>query len=318
MAVPATTKASAKTLKQLARLCGLVGGSTKAACLDLLTPLTPAAPAATPPAPRTPVPGRRRVLSVDMGIRNFSYAILDADTHAPGPAYVHDWRRMDVLDAADAVALTPIAYSRLAYALFVQYLLPKYSPDVVVIERQRHRTGSAPALVEWAFRVNMFESAIAGVLHCHVADRGLPIAIEAVSPRTTKAFWLDAGTRLTAAQSKKACVDIVRGWASAFAAHRPADVLFSPEVAAHVARFAGERRTRAGADSEAVPTPINAAVARRDAKIDDLADSLLQGVSWLLWQRNRAAVGAALAAGADLDALATRLEAEHRARTGRA
>jgi cruciform cutting endonuclease 1 len=138
----------------------------------------------------------RRIVSVDMGIRNLAYCAIEIpargatkrDTKAPA-FKVDTWTRMDLaarmsnppaLDvdemASDVVegekkskrgaakvkttfvkdAFSPSSLSTTAYKVTQELL--SLRPDTILIERQRFRSGGAAAVQEWTVRVNMLES----------------------------------------------------------------------------------------------------------------------------------------------------------------
>ncbi|KAL2355649.1 mitochondrial resolvase Ydc2 [Cryomyces antarcticus] len=150
--------------------------------------------------PRLPATGGR-ILSVDMGIRNLAFCVVDvyraSKRNANDRAGVIDrlevvaWRRISLLDglnkeyengvehsqppdtpdtsksiseATDTKdAFTPASLSKIAYTLVSRTLLP-YNASTFLIERQRFRSGGGSAVLEWTVRVNTLESMIWAVL----------------------------------------------------------------------------------------------------------------------------------------------------------
>lgn len=136
-----------------------------------------------------------RIISVDMGIRNLAYCVLDV-SHASSPSVgrsstlkVHAWKRMDLLEShldppgviessvfedqgtgsqlkqtrksivpslIAKAAFAPSSLSKSAYDVTAALL--KHKPTTILIERQRFRSGGAAAIQEWTVRVNMLES----------------------------------------------------------------------------------------------------------------------------------------------------------------
>ncbi|OCK81797.1 ribonuclease H-like protein, partial [Lepidopterella palustris CBS 459.81] len=176
-----------------------------------------------------------RILSIDMGIKNLAFCVADV-TLDLGPnqstggieANFHTiaWRRIDVAhEIAEATAQSitefsegslkpfnntmeaddpfhPRALARTAYILLARVLLP-YEPDIILIERQRYRSGGGAAIQEWTVRVNMLEGmlwAVLGTLREEKAkgaglskrhDLGFPNIFD-VSPARVGAFWIDS------------------------------------------------------------------------------------------------------------------------------
>lgn len=67
---------------------------------------------------------------------------------------------------------TPVNVAKMAYRLVKDILLP-YNATQVLIERQRHRSGGAPAVQEWTVRVNMLESMLHAIFETFRHSGGL-------------------------------------------------------------------------------------------------------------------------------------------------
>ncbi|KAK0336976.1 hypothetical protein LTR91_010989 [Friedmanniomyces endolithicus] len=167
-------------LKHAAFLTGLPSAGTKADVTAVLESNI---------STRTPVQTSTRIVSVDMGIRNLAYCVLDVPTpslsHAsstkPSPLKVLEWKRIDLLHPSaiepqkpptssdtqvkhstkkpapiPASAFTPSNLSHTALSL--SRTLLSHAPTTILIERQRFRSGGGPAIQEWTVRVNMLEA----------------------------------------------------------------------------------------------------------------------------------------------------------------
>jgi len=96
----------------------------------------------------------------------------------------------------------PRVLARAAHALLTRVLLP-YKPDIILIERQRYRSGGGAAIQEWTVRVNMLESMLWAVLEAlkgetwnlpspsNTEDAGQPQVFD-VSPARVGTFWIDS------------------------------------------------------------------------------------------------------------------------------
>ncbi|KAF2467004.1 ribonuclease H-like protein [Lindgomyces ingoldianus] len=137
-----------------------------------------------------------RILSIDMGIKNLAFCVADVKAKIPGSKAAEaqnvfgmdmsiiEWRRLDVaeevarsqyravsetgagfagenVEAADPY--TPAALSHTAYKLLKNTLLP-YNPDLLLIERQRWRSGGGSAVQQWTVRVNTLEGMLWAIL----------------------------------------------------------------------------------------------------------------------------------------------------------
>lgn len=246
--------------------------------------------------PRKPT----RVLSIDMGIRNLAFCVLDADVevkrssdirreltdldsleiyqnipHVCERVSVVAWKRLSLLDAFRAAAAkqesspnehspkpnedgvqagrpmaslsrskkkskdgttpvtpaehtysestdqkidySPAVMAQVAYKLIVEVFLP-LNISHVVIEKQRHRSGGASAVLEWTIRVNRLESmlhaifetlrSIGGrnpakeVLKTGAKDTGgshvecslrhpIPLSVTSVDPKAVNRLWFE-------------------------------------------------------------------------------------------------------------------------------
>lgn len=227
-------------LKQLAFLTGLQSTGTK---VEIGTTLSNSLNELQPSSTGT------RILSVDMGVKNLAFCLLDTHKNSwksnsePNTdlkqtwtaLHLLEWKRLDVsgrllqthkerLGQAtiprqrDVTTITqpgdettdkaytpakkhanlysPASLSKVAYSLAAEFV--KYQPDKILIERQRFRSGGAPAIQEWTVRVNMLESMIWAALetlrHKHTEsvvkrDKDFPEVLE-MSPRRIGSFWL--------------------------------------------------------------------------------------------------------------------------------
>lgn len=139
-------------------------------------------------------PESTRIVSIDMGIKNLAFCVADIDTgsslhrktdgtkDAGGIGMsVQAWRRLNVADEVEKEMLntstakngssseevedayTPSALARTAYTLLTKTLLP-YKPDVILIEKQRWRSGGGAAIQQWTVRVNTLEGMLWAIL----------------------------------------------------------------------------------------------------------------------------------------------------------
>lgn len=136
-----------------------------------------------------PLPPEARILSIDLGLKNFAFSLLSPITLPPKPkpkpkstikpptpptnplplktpTTLHAWHRLDLTLPTtttqqtlllDNDAFSPAALSALTVDLIKTHLLP-LRPTHVLIERQRFRTGGAAAIFEWTLRVNTLEA----------------------------------------------------------------------------------------------------------------------------------------------------------------
>ncbi|KAK0106726.1 hypothetical protein ONS96_004344 [Cadophora gregata f. sp. sojae] len=167
-----------------------------------------------------------RILSIDMGIRNLAYCILDVPARrgllprvetGAGVGLqrkralpsIHTWHRLAVssppppptaalpTDGEESTekipvikeAFDPSTLSQAAYTLLRTQILPA-NPTHVLIERQRFRSMGSKHILEWTVRVNMFESMVYAVL-CTLKGEGLwDGCVRSVLPGKVGPFWV--------------------------------------------------------------------------------------------------------------------------------
>ncbi|KAJ5915122.1 hypothetical protein N7454_011234 [Penicillium verhagenii] len=197
---------------------------------------------------------------------------------------------------------SPDKYASNAYTL-ITTLLSTYNPTHILIERQRFRSGGSSAVQEWTLRVGVFEGMLHAILHTLRMERGSSgsaqagILVEGVEPKRVVGYWDEIGAgngdgngdacesdsggkekvkvKVNAREVKKAKMGIVGGLGGGIG--KGGKVVVGDEEAvrelagAYVRKWRGEKgnRKEKGLDI---------------GKLDDLADCLLQGVTWLEWQ----------------------------------
>jgi len=330
-----------KPLQHIAFLTGVPSTGTKSCITDQLHESIH--------RPRLPS-GKSRILSVDMGIRNLAYCVIDVpallDT-TQGSLRVQSWKRLDLLEkmrpnvatsqlkeleqstesdrgesklVASAImknSFTPSVMSKVALQVARDFL--KHKPDVILIERQRFRSGGGSAIQEWTIRVNTLESMLWACFETMKSAQGdaqptdFPTVYE-VAPKRVASFWtgpseahLPAANILAADYSppdlkvttvktkaanagKKEKIAVLRSWLDGTGG---ISLDFSPETQVTAAAFAtGLKRRKTKSDDT---NTVEEAVAGRETKLDDLADCLLQGAAWVRWEENRKSILKALA-----------------------
>lgn len=218
-----------------------------------------------------------KILSIDMGIKNLALCVAEVklnhkphkpDAKAKIEMNVSAWRRLDVAkelskyelpsntmgsDGGEDItedAYCPSNLARMAHTLVTQTLLP-YQPDVILIERQRWRSGGGAAIQQWTVRVNTLEGMLWALFTAfggrsreknsisHLKDHKFDMF--EIDPKRVGHFWIgddaqatiskiqttladgddtasnDAGTRKGSKVprskiEKKAKIDLVRSW----------------------------------------------------------------------------------------------------------
>jgi cruciform cutting endonuclease 1 len=261
--------------------------------------------------------GHISLLSIDMGIRNLAFAHLQApflrNDSKGGALYgqptLTAWRKTAVSVPPDALDLSllgpgttqatasdnakssksakesfePKEFAEHAYTLCNQ-LLEAYTPTHILIERQRFRSGGQSAVLEWAIRVGVFEGMLYSAFAAISRERNLDLVIEPMQPPQVNRYWLgDNGSipeltqaKLTGREVKRAKIDVVGKMLQGKTLEMRIGKDAKPLVDEFVARC-----------KKASKKTLRGEPAKEILKLDDLSDSLLQGLAFLHWQNHR-------------------------------
>ncbi|KEF61782.1 uncharacterized protein A1O9_03352 [Exophiala aquamarina CBS 119918] len=263
------------------------------------------------------------LLSIDMGIRNLAFTHIKAPVllgseglYQYGKPKIEAWQRLTVLNPqgmpravrsgksstgedgdgsgppspqtakTGKESFEPIDFAMHAYK-FIDHMLTKYKPNQILIERQRFRTGGQAAVQEWTIRVGVFEGMLYAVLRTLAEERKLQLQVEPISPGRVNRSWLQdskspgvvQGKRSSSRDVKQAKIRLVcemleeKGTKSHFT------------VSKHLRPFTDAFLSAWKKETRAKKFTVNGI-----GKLDDLADSLLQGLAWINWQNNRVQV----------------------------
>ncbi|PQE17218.1 hypothetical protein CJF31_00005597 [Rutstroemia sp. NJR-2017a BVV2] len=310
LTIPTTLKVTA--LKQIAFKCGISTSGTKAILVQRLYDELPilSFPALKPAKPI-------RILSIDMGIRNLAYSLLEipaskstskkstSDSNLP---VLRAWQKLSLLPQRENHAeskvrneFTPAILSDAAYELLRNHLVP-HSPTLILIERQRFRSMGSKHIFEWTVRVNMLESMLWAILKTLGREGVWDGEVKEVTPGKVGAFWvveaeeLNEGTgenlkeadkftkvrnaKDAKSKNKGAKIDLVRGWLE-----EENVVLLGSEEVKKLRETYVEKWARKGGRIKG--RKVGVEKAEEVGKLDDLADCLLQGMAWIKWEENR-------------------------------
>ncbi|KAK4204690.1 putative cruciform cutting endonuclease [Triangularia verruculosa] len=268
------------------------------------------------------IPDSARILSIDLGIKNFAFSLLtpapspSKKTPIPAPSVtetqpqallppvnLHHWNHLDLTTplfslppqdgstspGPEPIEFNPSSLSSLTYSLISTYLLP-LKPTHILIERQRFRTGNASNIFEWTIRVNTLEA----MLHASFATlKGLDLfkgTVISISPKTL-ARYLFPNTKSDDPEPETGKRKILNPYnllktnkVSMLGDWLQQGQLIKPkEQAADMARTflqAWQAKGIRGKKKEIE------GILGQGVKLDDLSDSVLQGMVWLQWQRN--------------------------------
>ncbi|KAJ5232447.1 hypothetical protein N7468_005403 [Penicillium chermesinum] len=220
-----------------------------------------------------------------------------------------------------ADAFSPDIYAVNAYTL-ITTLLANYKPTHVLIERQRFRSSGGSAVQEWTLRVGVFEGMLYAILHALRQERGgdlTGVQVHGIEPKRVARYWTEIDgvgvsdpdqsekRKVSAREVKKAKIDLVGRWlTSSLHLKENNESVSSPETDFETMPVmnsdrVGQRKLSLGPGSS-VELLANAYVQKWQkqngkkkrssaaakasdiGKLDDLADCLLQGVTWVEWQ----------------------------------
>jgi cruciform cutting endonuclease 1 len=302
------------SLTKLAFQCGILQSGPKALLQQRLYEEITNVPAFNP---------EERYLSIDVGVRNLAFALVspglhtipsrgdiktcygrktNAEIHLPpllsSLPVVHAWKRME-LDSGSTSSIAnagPAGLSEVALRVVKEQFLP-LRPTHILIERQRYRSGGNAAVTHWTTVVNSFEAML------HAIFRALEAPTpQSVDPKRVAQFWspsvdmaetkkdellLNDGSKVAKTASdiktKHLKIDVVGTWLEnrqSLALHnddirRTANIFLKKWARERVSRTKQPKSSADDISSEGVK------------KLDDLADCLLQAVTWLKWQENK-------------------------------
>lgn len=200
----------------------------------------------------------------------------------------------------------PAEFAAHAYKLLRHSLL-LFNPTHILIERQRFRSGGSSRVLEWTIRINMFESMLYAVLHTLSEEKVWKGTVKAIVPSIVGPYWVGTGIEKEAGQlrkarnaksakarNKKAKIDLVQNWLS----NKEMVVLGTNEAKVTAKLYMEKWHRRKGHRSKSDTGDDSK---ENDlVKLDDLADSLLQGRAWLAWEHKKRSI---LKHGVDVNSL---------------
>lgn len=186
-----------------------------------------------------------RVVSIDMGIKNLAFC--DAEISYPASTAKSEpnlnammkvlrWKKLDLVQDSgtrsghaapqdskgeakaaeeDVDHFSPSVLSKTAYKLIIEEIL-SVNPDVILIEKQRWRSGGGSAVQQWTLRVNTLEAMLWAVLETvrrspqsgsmdrRVAPATKDFQVCAVDPKRVGQYWLGQDARALEERAEKA------------------------------------------------------------------------------------------------------------------
>lgn len=252
-----------------------------------------------------------RVLSIDMGIRNLAYCVVDisippANSVTDGKSAISkekakprpdkenwamnvvDWKRVNLFPPASTAeeeegdeqgdsreAYSPAHLAPAAVSMVHNVFAP-LAPDLIAIERQRFRSGGGSAVLEWTLRVNMLEGMLYAAFHSLAGSAAC--SSSAVSMEETRGPVGVSPAR------------VARYWVpNVSEGKRSVEKKDKIEVVRRWLRDGGTDGLAISfaEEVEDVRAAVLTGKVRKFGKVDDLADCLLQAGALASWERNR-------------------------------
>lgn len=315
-------------LKVLSTLLGLPSSGTKSVLLEGIIKASTAAGALGSKISRSsPIV----VKSVDMGVRNLSLVNLHAPSFVSeslqaeashekyGKIGISQWKRLDVEKGfrpdswspevssfdVDRLAVISHALVRHEFALNVPgenvCKTNSHWPDVILIERQRFRSGSSASILEWTIRVNMLENMLHAILHTLAPPETVVVA--SVNPKAVLNYWIQrTGTAREEKGYKETKAFKTRLAAAVLGLHYPSQPPLLNKKNIPMLDISGLELATAPCGFDILDTEsqdVAQILGSAKVKDDDLADSFLQGLAWLEWIEGRRQLGAVVSAHGD-------------------
>lgn len=222
----------------------------------------------------------KRILSIDMGVRNLAFCKLNL--LAVQQPKVERWSVMEL----DEMRFDQPHFGRMAVDLLKGIELD--AVDTILIERQRMRSNGLRNVPEWIVRVNLLEAMIHALLQSHL-DRGdYDYTVLSILPSRVMNYWIRPATPTVAANpnaryrlTKTAKVDLVSAWLNQ-------DYTRPFTLGPNAARTMDSLK-----------------------KKDDLADALLQALAWAQWDNNLHLLQNNPDTSEDLDHLINQMESQY-------
>ncbi|KAK2749606.1 hypothetical protein FQN57_005828 [Myotisia sp. PD_48] len=222
--------------------------------------------------------------------------------------------------AIEKESFAPELYASYAYTL-ISSLISEYQPTHILIERQRFRSGGGSAVLEWTIRVGVFEGMLYAVIHTlqqQLAAGASSPVVRGIDPQRVVRYWMmmresdsenelktQKKSRVTSSEGKKAKIDLIGNMISLsninhnreqqISVYQGTDIGLiiaeNSQASNTVHSFLnkwnkeGKRKPSSRSTKQNIPNNGTDNAVLDIKKLDDLADCLLQGITWLEWQK---------------------------------
>lgn len=212
-----------------------------------------------------------KLLSIDLGLKNIAACHYRLDSLHSTPHIVR-WKLVSLDGIEEHRSLRQPIFASMAVNLVKSEFLHYNTPsDIILIEQQRLRSSGSKAVNQHIANINILEGMLHAIIQTYVNELKSQILLESVSAKQVMKYWIrdpeesdEVSSQNRYKVTKKAKVSMAENL-----------LLLS-----------------ASASTDNVPFTLGPDVNPFDPKIkpkvkkDDLSDSLLQGLAWILWQQN--------------------------------
>ncbi|CDK25092.1 unnamed protein product [Kuraishia capsulata CBS 1993] len=248
------------------------------------------------------------LVAIDVGLVNFSFARLTLPHGIYSTPILQQWYKMDLFAWSKVPRdFHPSSFAKLVNKVVFDLIYGSAAPDLVIVERQRFRTMGNKNVFEHILRTNVLESMLYSSLETlqRVNPKKYCTQLVPSSPQTMVHYWAPPKTQgpVTAKQSKEMRMKLVDHWLKlALVGSKSRFRLVDSAI------FQPSQLLKAKSDSRRLydfmeifnennKHKISVSESSAKAKGDDLADSLLYGLSWVDYERNKHELWDAIEAG---------------------
>lgn len=270
------SKFKSTQLKQLAGHCGLNISGTKATIVADLVQTVEKGPENAHIQHDRPT----TLLSVDLGLRNIALCHFAFSSVSQVP-HITNWNLIGLEGLDQNRSLMQPVFASMALQLVKTAFIscdytsadirPNILPDIILIEQQRIRSSGSCSVPEHIAKINILEGMLHAILQTYVQEHNLSTHLLSVPAKRIMNYWIRnpavlqrATTSKRYLATKKAKVNLVQSLLTENNDKEPVFTLEKPDLDCFLH------------------------CAKPKTKKDDLCDAFLQGLGWIMWQRNLA------------------------------
>lgn len=240
------------------------------------------------------------MVSIDVGLKNFSLARMAVpsltSSHTTKPTLVQ-WGKLNLPVYCNVPnEFNPHIFAEIIDKLVFDLILGPGTPDIIVVERQRYRSQGGASVQEHVLKSNALEFMLFASLKTLQRVQGLQTGLYSSSPQTMANYWTDyygSKRHIGDEDSKTIRMMLVDEWMQHLMGNTAAlEPLFKLNVDPPKTIPAYRGLTRRVYESMSALNELNSPKYKVDIddqnkKGDDVTDSLLHGISFIEFERNK-------------------------------